>query len=75
MDYLLSRYPHGYGADTYIIFVQRDGYIYHTIHVHEYASPHISYLFEFEKEEKILEERSRRKNRKIFHLFEKVFFL
>jgi hypothetical protein len=36
VDYPPSGYPHGYGADTYIIFLQGSGHEYHTIRVHGY---------------------------------------
>jgi hypothetical protein len=36
VDYPLSGYPHEYGVDTNIIFVQRRGQGYHTIRVHAY---------------------------------------
>jgi hypothetical protein len=36
IDYPLSRYPHRYKADTDIIFGQRNGNRYYTIHIYGY---------------------------------------
>jgi len=36
MEYPFNGYPRGYEDDTYFIFIQWSGHVYHIIRVHEY---------------------------------------
>jgi len=50
-----SGYPRGYGADTYIIFIQRGGDGYHTIRTHGYplTSLAVSFLWRWQRKGKL----------------------